>query len=159
MTTIAYRNGIMVSDTAVTLAGAIVGGTQKLFAANNHIIGAVGGRDAIVPLLKWAEAGMNETAFPVFPEDDDAGFYAIIVSRDAPEKICYYWTTKKGSVIVDPMDTEYFAVGSGKHFAMGAMAHGASALDAVRAAIRHDPYTVGPLNWIGCQHGILEIAA
>lgn len=156
MTTIAYRDGVMASDTAVTLGDTLVGGIQKIFSVNGHIIGASGGREAIVPLLKWIEDGMDAANMPTFPADDDAGFYAIIVDRAEPEKICYYWTTKKGTVIVDPIEAEYFAVGSGKFLAMGAMAHGAGAQGAVRAAIKHDPHSAGPMNIMHVSDGLLE---
>lgn len=41
--------------------------------------------------------------------------------------------------------TPYIAFGTGQTLALGAMAAGASAVEAVKAAIKHDPYTKGPV--------------
>lgn len=43
-------------------------------------------------------------------------------------------------------NVEYAAEGSGSTIALGALAHGATAVEAVTAAIKHDCYSQGPLT-------------
>lgn len=43
------------------------------------------------------------------------------------------------------VDCEYLAIGSGQDFALGAMAHGATAEEAVWCACKHDPHSGGPV--------------
>lgn len=58
--------------------------------------------------------------------------------------------TKDGIYVIDRDDTtwmrcksDYFAIGSGRDLALGAMAHGASPLEAVKTAMKWDIYSGG----------------
>lgn len=48
--------------------------------------------------------------------------------------------------LTGPLTAPYFAVGSGDEYALGAMCMGASAIEAVGAAIRFDPHSGGSIT-------------
>ena len=47
----------------------------------------------------------------------------------------------------DQMTSEYYAIGSGRELAMGAMAFGATAFEAVQMAAKHDLATGGEIMY------------
>lgn len=156
MTTIAYRDGVFASDSSITFDTVHVGSVTKLYAINGHCIGSAGSRSEIVPFLEWIKRGFPWEAVPIFKEDKDAGFSAIVIDRKRLDKVQYFWLTDKGTLIADDIEAAYFAVGSGKHIALGAMAHGASAVDAVKCACKHDAYSRLPIEVMSCVDGLIE---
>lgn len=75
------------------------------------------------------------------------GIQALIVTDKGD---CYYWLTGHDSE-GNPVNNLYpqggfYAIGSGTRFAMGAMAAGGTATEAVKAAARLDVNTGGQLN-------------
>lgn len=92
------------------------------------------------PLEQWCEAGCPEDEVPQALLDNDSNFSALIIANDTGELFEF----DSGYLI--PIHADYTAIGSGALLALGAMAHGATAEEAVVAASKHDKNTGGPVT-------------
>lgn len=130
MTAIAYRNGVMAADTACNIAGILIH-VPKVMKVRGHLIGVCGNNTPPDEyLLKWffaTAAGENKTPIPTFEFD------AMVVTPKAKIQV---WDQRG---VYEPISAPFFAVGSGSDFCMGAMEMGATAVQAVRAAIKWGP--------------------
>lgn len=134
MTTIVIRDGYLVADTQMTegsLATSAPG--LKLFISGGFGVGFSGDL-RYAPLFRdWFEAGCPS---------GDAEF-----ERLWEDEHCIIAMDKEGSLFVPFADRlvrlslPYYATGSGGFFAMGAMAYGATAIEAIRIAAQFDVYT------------------
>lgn len=137
MTTIAYRDGVIAADSQVT-SGNVFDCTSEKIAQNERgdIAGAAGCFVFIQAFLAWFKGG-EKGDLPKCPDEAEA----FIVRNAAPERVeCF---DDRGHCVVS---APYYAVGSGKRVALGAMAFGADALQAVNCAIKHDIYTGGTVD-------------
>ncbi|RAK68814.1 peptidase S14 [Phenylobacterium kunshanense] len=141
MTTIAYRDGVLASDSrAYSGDKTPIGSKQKIHRlADGTLLGvstaSIGG-DALV--RRWVEAGC-----PAARNDDlkPDSFTALMVRANGD---VFYannnleWT--------GPLDVPFIAAGSGEHYALGAMAMGASAERAVEVACELDVWSAHPIR-------------
>lgn len=134
MTTIAYRDGVMVGDRRAYSGGrAAMGEKSKihvlrdgsLFGASSSKVGACEKARRLVE-----EHGVEAT-LPAVQE-----VQALVVRPDG--KVFYL---NDGDSFSGPLSGAFFAIGSGEQFAIGAMAAGASALEAVKIASECEPWT------------------
>ncbi|MGH8172309.1 MAG: hypothetical protein ACREPX_04135 [Rhodanobacteraceae bacterium] len=137
MTTIAYRAGILASDTQVTSTdgtkvhmrkiGRLPDGSHYGFAGNVKDINRV---------LRWIEEGTPKRKKPRPTEEIEAILIkpdgAIFVINDALE--------------FEQILDKFFAIGSGGTYARAAMACGRSAVAAVKIAARFDANTSAPVE-------------
>lgn len=135
MTTIAFRHGVLASDSMVSSNNMHEGQAVKIRRIGKVLVGAAGSGALAQRFADWVKAGMK---------------------GDSP------WTGKDAgnSLVVCPDDTmlvfgqngpwrsysDFYALGSGELLALGAMAHGATAHQAVEAAIRFDCHSGGPIR-------------
>lgn len=140
MTTIAYRDGEMASDTRVTQYDTIVGDVAKLFRTKHGgIIGVAGTMADAAVCLSWAENNVSGPP-PERPSESGPLPTAICVEPDGRVKL---WNgTPHLLMVVAP----FYAIGSGAQVALGAMAMGATAAQAVAAASQFDVYTGGRIT-------------
>lgn len=135
MTTIVYRNGVLAADTRMVQGTAIIGNVKKIIRRDDGALcGGAGDCAWLQAFHRWfldAEEGD-----PPIIEDNSKG--VIIYS---PKKIELF--EQNGTVEFKPA---FLAFGSGKEFALGAMYAGASAPEAVRAAMQFDPYSGGKVT-------------
>jgi len=134
MTTIAYRDGDIAGDTQVS-SGTVFDCTAVKVARNRDgdLAGAAGTSVFAQAFLAWFTGGEKHEA-PQCPEDDEA---FIVRATNPGEVECF---EKGGKCVVC---ASYYAIGSGKRVAIGAMAFGATAAQAVDCAAKHDIYTGG----------------
>ena len=141
LTTIAYRDGVMASDSAYN-QGSIIGGGQRQKLGHNpkgDLCGSCGISNWCHAFLKWFENG--EEGEPPLPDKDKDGYTegrAMIVRSDGMIEIY-----ENGGGF--PVKAEYVAIGSGFELALGAMHAGATAKQAVAAAITHDTHSAGEI--------------
>jgi len=150
MTTIAYRDGVIAADTQETWEDGSFTPCVKLYRmpksvaeVGGHIVGLAGGSYAGELFLEWYQVGDWDNPPDLVNLDLEEDFEAIIVKPDGS-----LWSCNRLFAFI-PHKTEYFATGSGGKVALGAMAMGATAEEAVRAAIKHDCYTGGRVQTIG----------
>ena len=117
MTTIVYRDGTLAADTRMIQGTAIIGNISKI--VRRH-----------AAAQRWFLDG--EEGDP--PVEDETK--ALVI--DPRGKVEMF--EADGTI---EWRAPYLAIGSGKEFALGAMFMGATAQEAVRAAMQFDPYSGG----------------
>lgn len=136
MTTIVYRDGILAADTAVFDRGTYCGQATKIACApDGSIGGGAGALGDVARFLDWLCDGKNGPA----PEPVDDCTECFWVDPDSRA-----WWAHKGSCATE-LKGDYFAIGSGFQLAMGALAMGATAIEAVNICCELDSMTRGPV--------------
>lgn len=134
MTTIAYRDGIMVADSQETLGSFKYKGSPKILVLENElVIGVAGDTPKIVEAIRFFSRPDWKEKFDDAP-DFKKGFEALLVSEGRP----YYCTN---NCIPVPIGHPFYAIGSGWQLAMAGMFTGMSAEDAVKFAGEMNIYT------------------
>lgn len=134
MTTIAYRDGIVVADTQVSEPDWSAARARKIHRVGPYILGGCGDLNEIERFRCWVTEGLkgnpavseNSETFLILPE----GGFLCFMSENRSCKL----------------EADYYAWGSGRRFAIGAMAMGATAAQAVEIAALHDNSTSLPLH-------------
>lgn len=141
MTTIAYRDGIMVADSATTCDGVQMGIAPKVAqTADDGLLGCCGNLSESTRFQRWLQDGANLEDLESIPNKSNS------------EGLWIQTTGEMFLVIADPpiaieiKGREFFAIGSGSEIALGAMAAGASAEEAVRICCQYDCYSLEPLT-------------
>lgn len=140
MTTIAHREGILAADTRGTDADYHPGiyRCQKLFRVDGAIVATAGDDTTGMIFVDWygsKKLGKRPKP-PSRLVEGEADFCCLVLTKEG-----LFWYDKwcRPNKVMD----EFYAIGSGAPYAMGAMAHGASANEAVNYAMKWDPYTGG----------------
>lgn len=133
MTTIAYRDGVIVGDTQAT--GDYVFRVKKVARLPGGVlVGYAGGLIQCQAALAWISSGCEGDP----PDFSDAQL--MMITPDG--KI---WVAE-GALPAYTTSSKFLAIGSGGSIAMGAMAAGASAKRAVQIACELDDGTSAPIN-------------
>lgn len=136
MTTIAYRNGIIAADTGITC-----GSTRDCFAEkiakrkDGAVAGACGELWWISAFLKWFKDGGDQVQSPGV--NGNTGFIA------TKRRVLTVFEAENNNTYTYEVTAPYYAIGSGRMVALGAMHAGAHPVDAVKAAIAHNDGTYG----------------
>lgn len=141
MTTIVYRAGTMAADSRAWSGDKHpIGNKVKIRRLEDGtLIGCStttpGGGEAV---LDWYEAGHPDEGHTL-PES----FTFLAVQKNGE---VYYATD--ADFITGPLTADFFAIGSGEQYAMGALHMGATAEEAVRVACKADAWTGFPIHTI-----------
>lgn len=139
MTTIAYAKGIMAADTQMTFGDATKARVSKINRlSDGSLFAYAGSQFQGVRLKEWARGGFDPEKRPKFGPKTD--IEALLIKPDGT--IWYY----DGSTIPEKLEDKFYAIGSGGAFALGALASGKSAVQAVRIAARYDSTTSEPID-------------
>lgn len=135
MTTIAYRAGIMASDSGSWAGDASHGWARKLVkGADGTLYGVAGDAAQADGFLKWVSAGRLDPA-PVIDRQGtdgcDSSIIILAVTPGGPIRLI----TARGEECYP--DAPYYAIGSGAATAFGALFMGATAEQAIEAAKEH----------------------
>ena len=138
MSTIAYKDGVIAGDTMAVCDNERYGNIEKVGRTENYLFGFVGRLGYMRPTYQWVksldEQGIHPQDFHNHKDSlkisDDGS--AIIVGRDGQ-----IWCVELDGY-VHPVGRSYESIGSGGCYAVGAMCHGASAVEAVACASRMD---------------------
>lgn len=158
MTTIAYRDGVMSSDSSISFGSTIMFLNApkiiKVVTPNHiHLAGCAGGSANCALFRQWVLDGMN--GYPPKGEESDTGLSGIVVSLDRFTWKIEQWLFEKDASY--QVKEEFICVGSGADFALGAMFMGGDTVHAIRAAKRFDAYSNGPIRTVRFGHlGILS---
>lgn len=137
MTAIAFRDGILAAERACNNEGARVGYREKVRRIKGARIAMTGELSVCLAILCWIELGRG----PDMPADEGG---TIIFIPDEGEATLI----ENGHESPLPA-APYHAWGAGRDFALGAMHHGASAGEAVAAAIAHCNSCGGDVDELG----------
>ena len=140
MTTLAYRAGVMASDSRAYAGNSLsIGNKPKIHRLKDGSIFAVSSRvpgiDSV--LREWVERG---AVLALAPRVDTRTFTLLLVK---PTGAVFY--AENEFTLSGPLQGEFFAIGSGDNIALGAMAMGADAVRAVAIACELDVWTKGPI--------------
>lgn len=137
MTTIVFRHGVLASDSQTTSSNLRMHGVTKCIKTDTYLAGGCGHLETLAAWLDWVEGGMQEDKKP---EGNDKSTLFLIDKRgfilEYDEKM---YPMKVGK-------HPFFAWGSGRDFALGALECGATAVEAVRVAAKYDIYTGGRIK-------------
>lgn len=142
MTTIAFKDGQLAADTLIAYNTITNGCREKISECGEYVVALAGMTWLRFPLEEWCEAGCPPHEVPTALLEYDEAFTALIVKTSTGEVFEY----ANGYLL--PIHADYTAIGSGAILAIGAMAHGATAEEAVVAASKHDKNTGGPVTSI-----------
>lgn len=158
MTTIAWDGKHLVADRRCTSQSGVLRGTRKIYEAAGFVLGAAGRITEILPLVRWltitylaikvtkpsglADARdvlksleLDTASRPTFKEDEAPSCIAVDIKTGEP------WVITGERPEFSRIEEQFFAVGSGREFALGAMGMGADARLAVTIAHRFDVWT------------------
>lgn len=149
MTTIAYKNGEMAADSLINYGTFSNGQANKIHVVaipedggkrvRRAMLGVSGVIWVVQPLIEWLEGGADQDDIPHCILHAHAEFSCIMIDDEG-----VVWEFNNGYFLKCGVD--YHAIGSGQQFALGAMAAGVSAPEAVAAAMKHDKATGGPIT-------------
>jgi hypothetical protein len=143
MTTIAVRNGIMVA-TGATWTSIYRGQRPKIMRTREGALTAsCGDSDMALPFFNWLDAGADQKNLPRTPDKSD--FAAMVLYPDGSVSVFTERFLKQDAA------ADFYALGSGEQFALGAMGVGASAEEAVQVACYFDPWSRGPLQVVALR--------
>ncbi len=134
MTTIAYKDGILAVDSAVTCDGRWEGNCKKWLKCD----GAVAALSGQATVLGCLRIGVDRDGYPDFDMSKLHESELLLVSRAG-----IFCVTKVGFLKIE---APFAAVGSGAAIAYGAMEAGATAEKAVEIACKYDNATRGPIT-------------
>lgn len=137
MTTIAYRAGVLAADSCMRVLGHYAGTAKKLIRlTDGSWLGMSGYHEDGELVANWLNAGAVAETRPRL--SDEAGVLHVRLDGTAAhyEQLCH----------AIPMLDAFWAGGTGAPFAIGAMAAGASAEEAVRIACQYDVYSREPVE-------------
>lgn len=147
MTTIAYREGKMAGDSLLSNNSASVGEAAKVWKIQGYLVGLSGTMRVVEQVRTFFEENLKPgeplPALPYFTKDEkdsEVGVWGYVV---CPARGIYRYEEHGMPWRVE---AEYVAAGSGRDFAMGAMAMGATAPEAVVMAKQFDQSTGGTVR-------------
>lgn len=133
MTTIAVKDGVIAGDGRVLCGDHIFSeNTEKVFCLSS---GAIIGHSGRLKDLHIINDFLNEERQEIPKVVDAQGIY-VSLGGDIFE-----FEVSEGEIFYHEIDTSFTSVGSGCEYAIGAMAQGASAEEAVKIASRFDSGT------------------
>ena len=138
MTVIAWDGKQLAADRRISF-GNLSGGRVKIFRLLDHnlkhiLVGACGSSSDSQDFLHWISAGQKIEDWPTHLKEKDNTFSAMVIDKD--KQIYLYEASPHPTVIEQP----FWAIGSGRDFAITAMHCGKSAYEAVEIAVIYDVY-------------------
>lgn len=112
----------------------------KIFRRGDLMFAGVGQHQSVRALMEWASGGMLPATFPKDYMDSSGSTALWIINRNGT-----IGRLEDGPFVII-QDQPYFADGSGRDFAYGAMAMGADAVKAVEIACQYDIYCGGGID-------------
>lgn len=130
MTVIAWDGKTLAADKRLSANGVSLTGT-KIYRVGKLLCGLVGSTAAALEMLAWIKGGRKVEDFPEAQREDPTPCVAVVIEKRA---VLSYEGTPYGIAFEDP----FTAFGSGREFAIAAMACGKTAAEAVEIACRFE---------------------
>lgn len=137
MTTVIWDGKQMIADTLMVWGGTMQK-VEKLFRHQDILMGIAGSYVEGSAFVLWVKSGMSLDAWPPCITKDNCT--CLMVHKDG--RVLRF----EGSPYPTPVLEPYTAIGSGTDFVLGAMAHGATAIEAMEIAKKLDVSTGGELT-------------
>jgi hypothetical protein len=138
MTVVVYRDGVLAADSLATAGHVKTGRVQKVWRfADGRLVGGAGSAGDMRSFVAWVLGGC-EGRWEC--QDKENGFSALVVAANGA--ITIYDAEGRDYAI----EAEFYARGAGAELAMGAMAMGARADQAVEIACHYSVWCEGPIQ-------------
>jgi ATP-dependent HslUV protease subunit HslV len=138
MTVVAYRDGVLAADSLATAGHVKTGQVQKIWRFDDgRLVGGAGGAGDMSTFVAWLLGGGRG---PWECRDKENGFSALVVAGNG--EVAIYDAEGRGYAL----QAEFYARGAGAELALGAMAMGARADQAVEIACRYSVWCEGPVQ-------------
>lgn len=141
MTTIAYRDGVLAADTLVTVSTHRDGYVTKIRKRGPLLAAAAGTLAIALKFMDWFSAGLPSDRAPDMSGGNDEKYGSSGYIFSPCGLILGFshqgWVRKRAP---------FYAVGSGADYCYGAFAMGATAEQAVRAALVHETASGGEIT-------------
>jgi 20S proteasome alpha/beta subunit len=137
MSVVVYRDGIMASDSRVSEDDVVWGHTPKIMRLSSGcLLGYTGDADArfIIKLLDKVKTPSKIPTSVKLKSFDKVDSEVLLVFPSGEG--WFIVAGKEGEAIPALTMGDFTAIGSGSHFALGALEHGATAIQAVRIACK-----------------------
>lgn len=144
MTVVAYRDGIMAADSVGWVGDVKVCGTrEKVFRLpDGSLFGCAGRTSLILKVRDWLSAWPSLPSPPATTKDDD-GFEGVLVHWPAGT----VYRIDGSDLAVYPVYMPFYCIGAHHEMVWGALAAGASAVEAVEIAVKYGQYAGGAVTW------------
>lgn len=131
MTTIAYKDGYLAADSFVAFQAMRFGEINKIHETKDYWLAGAGTLAVILEFKKYLEG--EEYSKEILSNKEEQTDFILISKKNKKVYICSSCFPTLQSI-----KAEYYSIGSGCHFAYGAMAAGKSAKEAVKIAAKFD---------------------
>lgn len=135
MTIVCFDGTTLAADRA-SVRGDLKQHCVKLFRTGQYLVGTVGHSGNSLTLLHWVRAGAYPDDYPFVPGEVDISDYAELMLVDRQNRV-YMATT--ATALLEQVSGKFAASGSGEQVAVGALAMGATARQAVQICIKRCP--------------------
>jgi hypothetical protein len=147
MTTIAWDGETLAADRQATNMASMYR-TRKIFTLlDGSLVGIMGSADVCLLAIEWLNGNGEK---PVFSREDDHP-YMIVIRPDRT-----IWRYERYLIPIAVLEP-FFAGGSGRDYALAAMACGKSAVEAVELAAIYDEGTGLGIDTLSLGHAQLQI--
>lgn len=144
MTTIVFRDGVMASDSGAWVEGIVTPWAKKVIQGKSGALyGGCGSAARVSEFFAWVRDGEVAGKMVVPQVRDDGSDFIVLIWR--PESGLFLLTSGGEE---DLRGYPYCAVGGGAAVAYGAFHHGATAVEAVKAAIAHSDCAAGEVQYL-----------
>jgi len=147
MTTIAYKNGSLCCDSLISQNSVRVGAMQKIFQTEEFAYGCAGAAGICTEFNAFMQKqgtiqGYHEKYGKEYGKDE-TNLSVLMINKSTKELTHYSYGTNATT-----FTAEYSAIGSGVEIALGVMACGKSAREAIKVAIKLDCLSGGKIQEI-----------
>jgi hypothetical protein len=137
MTIVVYRDGMLASDSCVSDDGVPTGSFQKIIRTPRYLVGATGDAEGMILAMRWGMANFRQSA-----KDKALANCEATIIRINSKGVVEFW---EGSAFYE-VTAPFHAIGGGQHYALGALAHGATAEEAASIACQYSAVCKGPIH-------------
>ena len=131
MSVVAWDGRLVAADKQGTTAGLRITLTKMRRLPSGEVLAWTGNQDFGLTVAQWYEDGADMMQWPACQNDKDDWARLIVIAN----KRAKVFERQPFPIVIED---EFMAWGSGRDYAMGAMARGANAQEAVKIAMRFD---------------------
>ena len=143
MTTVITTKTEMVSDTFISYEVSFQG-APKIWIAKGCAWGGAGSTASLAQFKLWTQGKAKRPEFKVAEEEDEPTAKLEVLQLH-PKNGIFLWINAD---LPEPVEEEFYAIGTGAGYAVGAMSKGATAKEALEIAAKWDKGTRLPGNII-----------
>lgn len=152
MTTVAYKDGVLATDSLAISSHKIQGNATKIMETDNGWFAIAGHLVDFQPIVQLYEdiVASGEEHPKDWPRIEHChmppfGSTVVFVPFGKDSQAQLIFIDEVGAMRIEAIEKDFIAIGSGSPFALGAMAHGATAEESVQCAMMLDENTGGDI--------------